>query len=163
MLHARDHRPAQEQAALAAAARAYERALALSREAGDGGLHYAALNLAALQWRLGAGDGDAAALATRRIDEARAALQARAAAAPDFWSVCGLVEVGLLEALVQRRLAAALAGIRAGFADLAQRVPAPHLWQSVHDQARFVLQPLAQDKAALALLRQLAALADGSR
>lgn len=163
MLHARDHRPAQEQAALAAAARAYERALALSREAGDGGLHYAALNLAALQWRLGAGDGDAAALATRRIDEARAALQARAAAAPDFWSVCGLVEVGLLEALVQRRLAAALAGIRAGFADLAQRVPAPHLWQSVHDQARFVLQPLAQDKAALALLRQLAALAGGSR
>ena len=77
--------------------------------------------------------------------------------------MCGLVEVGLLEALVQRRLAAALAGIRSGFADLAQRVPAPHLWQSVHDQARFVLQPLAQDKAALALLRQLAALAGGSR
>jgi len=55
--------------------------------------------------------------------------------------------------------------VRVGFDDLAQRVPAPHLWRSVRDQALFVLEPYAkavggaEEKAAHALLKQLGALA----
>lgn len=93
--------------------------------------------------------------------------------APDFWSVVGLVELQWLEAVAAKRLAVARDSVAAAFEDLAQRVPSPHLWKSAHDQARFVLEPYAQqaaagatDKrdaaehaAAVALLKQLKALA----
>ena len=92
------------------------------------------------------------------IEQARTALRARVSAAPDFWSMCGLVEMDLLEALAQGRLGAAQARVLEGFADLAQRVPAPHLWKSVLDQSRWLLQTQldAGDEAALALVQQLA-------
>ena len=162
MLRSREPANGDERESLLAALGAYERAEALCREAGASELHYPSLNIAAVQLRLAMKDGKSAQVADR-IEQVRAALQAQATTAPDFWSVCGLVELSLLEALAQGRLAAAHAGIRNGFADLAQRVPAPHLWKSVHDQARFLLQPLdkgtAQDKAAQAILKQLARLA----
>ena len=159
MLRSRAPDPGNEREALLAALGEYERAEALCREAGANDLHYPSMNIAAVQLRLAMAQRQAAPIADR-IEQVRAALQAAVAAAPDFWSVSGLVELSLLEALAQGRLAAAQTGIRNGFADLAQRVPAPHLWKSVHDQARFLLQPLAaQDKAAQAILKQLAALA----
>jgi hypothetical protein len=70
-----------------------------------------------------------------------------------------------MEAVAAGALAKVQATVSAGFDDLAQRVPAPHLWRSVRDQALFVLEPYAQaaggaeDKAARALLKQLEALA----
>ena len=70
-----------------------------------------------------------------------------------------------MEAVAAGTLAKVQATVSAGFADLAQRVPAPHLWRSVRDQALFVLEPYAkaaggaEDKAARALLKQLEALA----
>jgi hypothetical protein len=162
MLRARAPANGDERESLLAALGEYERAEALCRAAGASELHYPSLNIAAVQLRLAIKDGKAAQIADR-IGQVRAALQAQATAAPDFWSVCGLVELSLLEALAQGRLAAAQVGIRNGFADLAQRVPAPHLWKSVHDQTRFLLQPLdkgtPQDKAAQAILKQLATLA----
>ena len=77
----------------------------------------------------------------------------------------GGVELQLLEAVAARRLAATRDSVIAGFADLAQRVPAPHLWRSVRDQWLFVLEPYAkaaggsEAQAASAVLKQLQTLA----
>ncbi len=69
-----------------------------------------------------------------------------------------------LEAVSRHRLAEARPTIAQAFVELAQRAPARRMWASVHDQARFVLEPYAQKAggaeraAALALLKQLRAL-----
>jgi len=106
-----------------------------------------------------------AAIDAARFAAARQSLQAAATTAPDFWSVVGGVELQWMEAVAAGALAKAQAAVSAGFDDLAQRVPAPHLWRSVRDQALFVLEPYAkaaggaEDKAARALLKQLDTLA----
>jgi hypothetical protein len=126
------------------------------------------MNGLAVQLRLAALRGDARVeVDPARVAAARQSLQAKGAAAPDFWSLAALPELRMLEAMAQRRLAAERAGIEQGFADLAQRAPAAHLWRSVHDQAMFVLRPHADAKglpaaeaaAARALLKKLEALA----
>ena len=104
-----------------------------------------------------------------RVAAATASLQAKATRAPEFWSVAGLVELRLLVAVAQGGLAAARAGIEQGFADLGQRAPAMSMWDSVHEQAQFVLLPYidnaspAEAKAARAVLKQLQALAEPKR
>ncbi len=161
MVKGRARARGEERAALLAAKGEYEKAETLAREAGADDLHYPSMNVVAVQLRLAKAGGEPAQIAGR-IDEARVALQAKMAAAPDFWSAVGLVELSLLEALAQGRLATALTGLRNGFANLAQRVPAPHLWRSVHDQLRFLLEPLdagSEAQAARSLLKQLATLA----
>ena len=159
---------AQETPALQQAAMAYEAAEALAREAGADDLHYPLVNVMALRLRLALREGgDAHAAIGERIDTARSSLQAKAATAPDFWSVAGLVELQLLEAVADGKLASAVPGIRNGFDDLAQRVPAPHMWRSVRDQSHFVLDAYLQSqgvsateaKAAQAVLKQLDRLA----
>ena len=164
MLQRRSRQPQAERESLVEAARAYERAAALAGAAGEAGTadssdaHYALTNLAALQWLLAEPAQAAPVSLAELIEQARTALRARVSAAPDFWSMCGLVEMDLLEALAQGRLGAAQARVLEGFADLAQRVPAPHLWKSVLDQSRWLLQTQldAGDEAALALVQQLA-------
>jgi len=150
--------------ALAQSVAAYEEAETMARGAGARNLHYPLVNVMAARLCLALGDGnDPKAALAGRIDEARASLQGAASAAPDFWSVVGLVELQLLEAVCEGRLAAAQAGLRNGFAELAQRVPAPHLWRSVRDQAHFILDAYvqaesvaaAESKAARAILNQL--------
>src|SRR5262249_2692091 len=102
----------------------------------------------------------------------RQSLQKKASEDPDFWSVVGLIELRIYEALAQRHLATVLGGILAELQDLKTRVSAPHLWASGHAQARFTLQPYigaarlaeAEREAAGQLLAQLqdhAALSDG--
>lgn len=159
---------AQESTALQQAATAYEAAEALAREAGADDLHYPLVNVMALRLRLALRErGDTHAAIGERIDMARSSLQARTAAAPDFWSVAGLVELQLLEAVADGKLATATPGIRNGFDDLAQRVPAPHMWRSVRDQTHFLLdaylqssgKSAAEAKAAQAILKQLDRLA----
>jgi hypothetical protein len=146
----------------------YARAEALAREQGADDLFYPLMNGLAVQLRLAALRGDARVeVDPARVAAARQSLQAKGAAAPDFWSLAALPELRMLEAMAQRRLAAERAGIEQGFADLAQRAPAAHLWRSVHDQAMFVLRPHADAKglpaaeaaAARGLLKKLEALA----
>ena len=142
---------------------AYEAAEKAVRAAGAKDLHYPLANVIAVRLCLAlCAGGDARSALAGRIDEARASLQAQAAT-PDFWSVVGLVELEWLQAVAEGRLGAALTGIRNGFADLAQRVPAPHMWRSVRDQAHFVLDAYLERKepgpgeqrAAKAILKQL--------
>jgi hypothetical protein len=98
-------------------------------------------------------------------DETAAVRQALATQArddPDFWSIAGLIELRLYEALAARRLAAQRASIEDEYADLRLRVAAPSRWASVHDQLAFVLPryaahaAAAERDAATALLRLVA-------
>jgi len=154
-------------AALRQSMQHYANSEALARAAGADDLFYPIMNGLAVQLRLAALQGDTkAGVDEARVAAARQSLQAKGEAAPDFWSVAALPELRTLEALAHGRLAAERAGIEQGFADLARRAPAKHLWKSVHDQAVFVLQPYAdtaagnEGVAARALLKQLKKLAD---
>jgi CHAT domain-containing protein/pimeloyl-ACP methyl ester carboxylesterase len=154
-------------AALQAAALHYSRAEGLARDAVADDLFYPIMNGIAAQLRVAALRGQPMVeLDAGRVAAARQSLQAKLSQAPDFWSVAGLLELRMLEALSQRNLAGARAGIEQGFADLAQRAPAKRMWASVRDQALFTLLPYSQSvqgaeaAAATALLKQLKALAD---
>jgi hypothetical protein len=91
---------------------------------------------------------------------------ARAASqSPDFWSVVGLIELRVLEAVAAQRLADTSGALIAEFSDLKARVPARAMWDSVHSEARFTLEPYlgiasaAEKRAAAALLAALAEMA----
>jgi hypothetical protein len=152
--------------ALDQAAARYEEAEALAvRNAADD-LFYPVLNRIGVTLRRRAlGAAAAAGPDDERLALARASLQAKAARAPDFWSLAALVELQMLQALSARALAAARAGIEQGFAELGLRVAPGRQWESVYDQACFVLQPYAACEAAAeaaaaeALLKRLRALA----
>ena len=137
--------------ALLQSAAAYEAAEHAARAAGARDLHYPLVNVMAVRLRLALlQGGDTQAALDGRIDAARASLQAAATHAPDFWSVVGLVELQLLQAVAEGHLASAAAGVREGFAEVADRVPAPHLWRSVRDQSHFVLDALLQARGTAA-------------
>ncbi|MGL6110481.1 MAG: tetratricopeptide repeat-containing protein, partial [Rubrivivax sp.] len=144
----------------------YAQAEAMALAEGSDAVFYPVMNGLAGALRLAAlsGRGDIGLEATR-VATARQSLQAKVTNAPDFWSVVGLVELQWLEAVAQQRLAKVRESVAGGFADLAQRAPAPHMWKSVRDQALFVLQPYAkaaggtEAAAAAAVLKQLQALA----
>ena len=103
---------------------------------------------------------DVAALA-----EVSANLAATTRDDPDFWSVVGLTELRLYEAIAGRRLARELDAIVGEYRDLHCRVSAPTHWTSVLDQVSFVLPKYklrattAEKQAAEALLKHLAELA----
>ena len=86
---------------------------------------------------------------------------------PDFWSVVGQIELRVLVAVAARQLAGESSALIAEFSDLKARVPARTMWDSVHSEARFTLEPYlgiasaAEKKAASALLDALAEMAAG--
>jgi hypothetical protein len=127
----------------------YGRAEALALAESASNLFYPVMNAIAGEPRLAAPHGKAAIRrAPAHVSAARKSLHIAATQAPDFWSVVGLVDLQWLKAVAARALAKAQASVTAGFGDLVQRVPAPHLWQSVHDQAQFVLVAYAKLRAA---------------
>ena len=98
-------------------------------------------------------------------EAARQSLQRKLRDDPDFWSVVGLPELGVYEALASRKkpelgLAAQLPTVLQAYDDLHQRAGSAHMWGSVFDQADFVLQHFNQGhgadaKAAVQLLSVL--------
>ena len=142
----------------------YANAETLARAVHDPRLFYPALNRMAAELIVdGAKPGwrgfDAAALA-----EVSANLAATTRDDPDFWSVVGLTELRLYEAIAGRRLARELDAIVGEYRDLHCRVSAPTHWSSVLDQVSFVLPKYklraraAEKQAAEALLKHLAGL-----
>ena len=78
----------------------------------------------------------------------RQSLAERTREDPDFWSVAGLTELRVYEALAAQSLAAASAAIQREYDELHRRVSGTHYWRSVHDTTRFVLDVYAKRASA---------------
>ena len=85
---------------------------------------------------------------------------------PDFFSVVGLTELRMLEAIADGSLSQACTGIALEFDALHARMPSMPKWKSVHDQLDFVLAgifvhgPPAEREAARTLLSHVEAYLD---
>ncbi len=154
-------------AALAESAAHYGAAEVLARRAGADNLYYPAMNAFGAELRLAFLEARAPAIGADRIAEARRSIEAKARSDPDFWSLAGVSELLLIEALAAGAVEAALPGVLAGLRDLKLRVTAVWLWDSVLNQARYTVEPYlgvagrAEKAAAQRLLRELQALAGG--
>ena len=137
----------------------YERAERLGIEGQLPGVFYPALNRIAAELVLNAGQAGWSGLDSGAVAAVRHSLATQSRDAPDFWSVVGLTELRLYEALARSELAAELAAIEAEYAELHTRVSSVGMWGSVYDQLRFVLPkyadraPVAEKRAAESLLK----------
>ncbi len=157
--------PGERLAALRAMALHYGNAERIARENDADDLFYPAKNGISAELRLAFLERRPAELALERIEAVRDSLARAATERPDFWSVVGQIELRVLTALAARQLAGAAPGLVDEFQNLKARVPAPGMWDSVHSEARFTLEPYrgiaspAEKKAATALLDALQAMA----
>lgn len=150
------------QAALDGATRHYGASEAMARKAGvDNLIFYPAKNGISCTLRAAFIAKHLPALDSSRVKAVRDPLHQVASDEPDFWSVVGLSELLILEALAQGRLAAAEPGVSASLRDLKARVPAAWMWDSVYNEAQFTLEPYlsmagaAEKRAAQDLLDML--------
>ncbi|HUN93316.1 MAG TPA: CHAT domain-containing protein [Burkholderiaceae bacterium] len=136
----------------------YARAEDIARAQGSP-IFYPALNRVAAQLVLAGG----APLDVAGCDEIRRELAIRTRDDPDFWSVVGLTELRLYEAVAKGTLVAEKDGILGEYADLQRRVAGTTYWSSVADQLRFVLdaEPGAVDAAHLAAAAELRRVVEG--
>jgi CHAT domain-containing protein len=162
---ARAGAPSERLDALRAMALHYGKAEKLAHESGGDNLFYPAKNSISAGLRLAFLERRPAELALERIEAVRDSLARAATERPDFWSVVGQIELRVLTALAAQQLADAAPALVDAFGNLKARVPAPDMWDSVHAEARFTLEPyrniasVAEKKAASALLDALQAMA----
>jgi CHAT domain-containing protein len=154
-----------EAQAVAQMATHYRRAVELAEQTAHPAFFYPALNLLAAE--LLAPGRRATALDADLVSRTRAGLMAKRRDDPDFWSVVGLPELGVYEALALGRLAEQLPDLLAAFEDLHRRAGTPLLWASVTDQLDFVLAHRgrgrgAEASAATELQQRLRAYASGA-
>jgi tetratricopeptide (TPR) repeat protein len=168
MIEAAAGRPREEARALASMKAHYERAEALGRSGRSSELFYPALNRMAAELVLDGGRRGWKGFDRSALAAVRESLIGKARADPDFWSIVGLTELRLYEALAGGKLAAERNAIEGEYRDLQARVDAVGVWGSVYDQARFVLPKYAaragaaEQKAADGLLALLHAYASGA-
>jgi len=154
--------------ALRAMAQHYRRAEELAHAAHADNLFYPAKNGISAELRLAFLERRPAELAADRADAVRQSLERAALERPDFWSVVGQTELRLLTSLAAQQLAGVAPALISEFRELKERVPARHMWDSVHAEARFTLEPyegmasVAERRAARALLDALAEMAGGA-
>jgi hypothetical protein len=131
-------RPAAERRALQDSLAAYRQAVRRARHEQLADLFHPAMNCLALELvlRLRAGRAPALDPALRRA--ARSSLLAKSRDDPDFWSQLGLVELEVLDALAEGRLAAAAPRIGRALAELHARVASTGWWGSGADQADLI-------------------------
>jgi len=141
LLEAKAKQPAQERAALAQSLHHYSEAVKLARTRNADNLFYPALNRMAIALALGYAQGKPVEFAAEDVAACRRSLQQKVTNDPDFWSVVGLPELRVYEALARGKLADALPGILADLDDLMPRASSSRMWGSVADQARFTLKP----------------------
>ena len=159
--------PAERLVALRNMALHYGNAERLAREANADNLFYPAKNGISAELRLAFLERRPAELAVERMRAVQESLARAATERPDFWSVVGQIELRVLEAVAAQQLATRSTALLAEFKDLKTRVPARSMWDSVHSEARFTLEPYlgiasaAEQRAAKALLDALAAMAAG--
>jgi hypothetical protein len=139
MIEAAAGRKAEEREALAQARQHFLEAERLGREGRLSGVFYSRLNLLGADLVLNASQEEWSGLDRVAVTEARVDLEEASRTNPDFWSVVGLVELQMYEALGARSLAAALPSIKAAYEDAHRRLSGPWEWRSVYDQLRFVM------------------------
>jgi hypothetical protein len=128
-----------------AAHAAYAQAEALAAASGQGALFYPGLNRMAAELLVQPAGHALDAAATEAV---RQSLLHKSAHDPDFWSEAARIEFEWLLAVAGQRLAESLAALRGAFIELQLRVDARSNWQSVADQAEFVLTPYAASASA---------------
>jgi hypothetical protein len=157
--------PAERLAALRNMALHYGNAERLAREANADNLFYPAKNGISAELRLAFLHKRTPRLTEARLSAVRDSLNKAATETPDFWSVVGQTELGLLEALAQGRLAGSGPALMEAFRELKARVPATSSWDSVYTEARFTLEPYqavantTEQRAAVEILTGLKVLA----
>jgi tetratricopeptide (TPR) repeat protein len=131
-----------------------------ARDAGARNAFYPMLNGVAVDLILR--KGARRPLARDRVREVRKVLERAMREDPEFWAAAGEVELTMYEALASAEgLRGALKEIEARYRDLNARVKARTMWQSVYDQATFVLascvpaSAAAEKRAAEELLKLL--------
>jgi len=143
----------------------YDKAEALARSTKHPELYYPALNRMAAELIVAAGDPAWPGFDAAAVAEVRDSLVAKTRDDPDFWSVVGVTELRLYEALAQHALAPVLESLMAEYAALYERVSASSMWSSVYDQVRWVIPKYkvrvnaTERDAAQSLLDRLAVLA----
>ena len=138
---------AERKAALAMAGH-YRRAEDMARESGHEQFFYPALNRLAGELVAHGNQAKWRGFDPQDIHAVRQSLQAKIQRDPDFWSVVGLPELNLLEALAARHLPASLPGILSAYEDLQRRAGTKWMWASVSEQTDFVLRHFNQGPAA---------------
>jgi CHAT domain-containing protein len=126
--------------AMASMAEHYGRAEALAAEVDDAAYFYPALNRMAAELIVHANNKKWSGFQTAMVQRVRNSLERKRRDDPDFWSVVGLPELTMYEALASHQLAKSLPGILLAYEDLHRRAGTPWLWASVSDQLAFVLR-----------------------
>jgi tetratricopeptide (TPR) repeat protein len=164
---AAEEQAADRLAALRAMALHYGNAERLAREAQAENLFYPGKNGISAELRLAFLERRPAELAAERMQAVQESLARAASSRPDFWSVVGQIELRVLAAVAAQQLSGLAPALIGEFQELKSRVPARSMWDSVHAEARFTLEPYqgvasaAERRAAQALLDALQAMAAG--
>ncbi len=145
-----------ERAALTKSLEHYQKAEQIARESGADNLFYPAMNRMSLALLISAGQGPSSGFEAADLSAVRQSLQKKNAHSPDFWSVVGVTELRIYEALAKRELAPALDGILADLDDLRPRVASSSMWSSVADQAHITLTAYMEAKGVSAAERDAA-------
>jgi pimeloyl-ACP methyl ester carboxylesterase len=154
MIAAIGGQPQVEKRAIAQMKLHYQKSEELGRAGQLDDIFYPALNHIAADLVLNFDQPDWIGLDSDSVAVARQSLAIKSRNNPDFWSVVGITELSVYEALAKKNLAAHLATIKAEYQDLHTRVNSAWMWASVYDQMRFVASraPKAEQQAAEALL-----------
>ena len=139
-----------QQAAAADMARHCARAEDLARRTGHSQFFYPALDRLAAELVAHGHQKNWGGLDVQAVQAVRQGLQMQCRDSPDFQSVVGLPELGVIEALAAGQLAQQLPVILAAFADLKHRAGTPWMWASVADQHDFLLPSFSQGASAQA-------------
>jgi hypothetical protein len=145
-----------KRAALAQALEHYGKAETIARETGAPNLFYPAMQRMSIALVLSVDTAGSKTIDPADIDAARESLLKQNAESADFWSVVGLTELRIYEALAARRLAPALDSIAGDIKDLMARASSRRMWDSVAHQASLTLTPYIKSKHVSAAEREAA-------
>ncbi|HEV8095098.1 MAG TPA: CHAT domain-containing protein [Burkholderiales bacterium] len=168
MLEAAARRPRDEAKALENMRDRYTKAEQMARAHRNDKLFYPALNRMAAELIVDAGKPRWRGFDRVALEEVRANLAANARDDPDFWSVVGLAELRVYQAVAARKLATELDSIIREYDDLHVRINASSMWRPVLEQLRFVLPKYAarattaEKNAVAALTRHVEGLANAT-
>jgi hypothetical protein len=117
----------------------YARAEALARATDADELYYPALNRMAAELVTDAAQAGWGGFDPADTAFVRQRLAEKTRDDPDFWSVAGLTELRVYEAVAARALAPVQASIADEYGELHRRVSGTNFWRSLYDTTRFVL------------------------